>query len=46
VISIAIALIVLLWVFGGAILRMAFRTVQPEHHLSEAFKDLVKLVRI
>ena len=42
--SIAIALIVLVCVFGGALLGMFFRTVLPEHHLNEASKDVVKLV--
>jgi hypothetical protein len=41
---IAIALIVLVCVFGGALLGMFLRTVLPEHHLSEATKDVVKLV--
>jgi hypothetical protein len=42
--AIAIALIVLVCVFGGALLGMFLRTVLPEHHLSEASKDVVKLV--
>jgi hypothetical protein len=41
---IAIALVVLACVFGGALLGMLLRTVLPEHHLSEASKDVVKLV--
>ncbi len=42
--STAIALIVLACVFGGALLGMFLRTILPEHHLSEASKDVVKLV--
>jgi hypothetical protein len=41
--SIATALIVLVCVFGGAILGTFLRTVLAEHHLGEALKDLVKL---
>lgn len=41
---IAIALVVLACVFGGALLGMFLRTVLPEQHLSEASKDVVKLV--
>lgn len=41
---IAIALIVLACVFGGALIGMFLRTILPEHHLSEASKDVVKLV--
>ena len=41
---IAIGLIVLVCVFGGALLGMFLRTVLPEHHLNEASKDVVKLV--
>lgn len=41
---IAIALIVCVCVFGGALLGMLLRTVLPEHHLGEASKDVVKLV--
>jgi hypothetical protein len=41
---IAIALVVLACVFGGALLGMLLRTVLPEHHLNEASKDVVKLV--
>jgi hypothetical protein len=41
---IAISLIVLACVFGGAMLGMFLRTVLPEHHLNEASKDVVKLV--
>ena len=41
---VAIALVVLACVFGGALLGMFLSTVLPEHHLSEASKDVVKLV--
>jgi len=41
---IAIALIVLACVFGGALFGMFLRTILPEHHLSEASKDVVKVV--
>ena len=41
---VAISLIVLAWVFGGALLGMFLRTVLPEHHLNDASKDVVKLV--
>ena len=41
---IAIASIVLVCVFGGALLGMFLRTVLPEEHLSESSKDIVKLV--
>ena len=41
---IAIASIVLVCVFGGALLGMFLRTVLPEEHLSEPSKDIVKLV--
>lgn len=40
----AIAFVVLACVFGGALLGMLLSTVLPEHHLSEASKDVVKLV--
>jgi len=39
-----IGLIVFVCVFGGALAGMALRTVLPEHHLSDATKDVVKLV--
>jgi hypothetical protein len=39
-----IGLIVFVCVFGGALAGMKLRTVLPEHHLSEASKDVVKLV--
>jgi len=39
-----LALVVLVCVFGGALLGMFLSTVLPEHHLSEASKDVVKLV--
>jgi hypothetical protein len=42
--AIAIGLIVLVCVFGGALLGMFLRTVLPEHHLNDASKDVVKLV--
>jgi hypothetical protein len=41
---IAISIVVLACVFGGALLGMFLRTVLPEHHLSEPSKDVVKLV--
>ena len=41
---IAIASIVLVCVFGGALFGMFLRTVLPEHHLSDESKDVVKLV--
>ncbi|MET0165751.1 MAG: hypothetical protein ABW318_12225 [Vicinamibacterales bacterium] len=41
---ITIGLVVFACVFGGALLGMFLRTVLPEHHLSEASKDVVKLV--
>jgi hypothetical protein len=41
--SIAISLIVLAFVFGGAMFGMYLRTVLPEHHLSDESKDVVKL---
>ena len=40
----AIGLIVLVCVFGGALLGMLLRRVLPEHHLNEASKDVVKVV--
>jgi hypothetical protein len=42
--AIAIGLIVLVCVFGGALLGMLLRTILPEHHLNDASKDVVKLV--
>lgn len=39
-----IGLIVFVCVFGGALAGMALRSVLPEHHLSDATKDVVKLV--
>ena len=41
---IVIAFVVLACTFGGALLGMFLGTVLPEHHLSEASKDVVKLV--
>ena len=41
---IAIATIVFVCVFGGALLGIFLRTVLPEHHLNDASKDVVKLV--
>ena len=41
---IALAFVVLACVFGGAMFGMFLSTVLPEHHLSEASKDVVKLV--
>ena len=40
----AIALIIFVCVFGGALFGMYLRGVLPEHHLSDASKDIVKLV--
>jgi hypothetical protein len=42
--SVAIALIVLVCVFGGALFGMFLRTVLPEQHLDAASKDVVKVV--
>ena len=42
--SSAIAFVVLACVFGGALLGMLLSIVLPEHHLSEAVKDVVRLV--
>ena len=39
-----VALIVLACAFGGALLGMLLRAVVPDQHLSEASKDVVKLV--
>jgi hypothetical protein len=41
---IALAFVVLACVFGGALFGMFLSTVLPQHHLSEASKDVVKLV--
>jgi len=41
---IAIGLIVLVCVFGGAVLGMFLQKVLPEHYLNDASKDVVKLV--
>ncbi|MET0167839.1 MAG: hypothetical protein ABW205_10085 [Burkholderiales bacterium] len=41
---IAIASIVLVCVFGGALFGMFLRAILPEHHLSDESKDVVKLV--
>lgn len=41
---VAIGLIVFVCVFGGALGGMLLRTVLPEQHLSDASKDVVKLV--
>jgi len=40
----AVAFVVLACVFGGALFGMFLGTVLPEHHLSDASKDVVKLV--
>ena len=40
----AIGLIVLVCVFGGAVLGMFLQKVLPEHYLNDASKDVVKLV--
>ena len=42
-ISTEIALIVFTCVFGGALLGMFLRAVTPEHHLSQASQDVIKL---
>lgn len=42
--SIGIALILLACVFGAGVLGMFLQTVLPEHHMSDASKDIVKLV--
>jgi hypothetical protein len=42
--AIAIGIIVLVCVFGGALLGMFLRKVLPEQHLNDASKDVVKLV--
>ncbi len=39
----AISLIVFGFIFGGTLLGMFLRVVLPEHHLSDASKDVVKL---
>ncbi len=41
--SLAIAGIAFVCIFGGALLGMFFRTILPEHHLSQESKDVVKL---
>lgn len=41
---IAIASIVFVCVFGGALLGMGLRPVLPEHHVNDASKDIIKLV--
>jgi hypothetical protein len=41
---IAVGLIVLVCVFGGALLGMFLQSILPEHHLNEASKDVVKVV--
>jgi hypothetical protein len=41
---VAIAAIVLVCVFGGALCGMLLRTVLPEHHLSDASKNTVSLM--
>src|SRR4030095_5469281 len=38
-----IAGIIFACIFGGALLGMFFRTVLPEHHLSQDSKDVVKV---
>src|SRR5262245_30499449 len=42
--AIAIASIVFVCVFGGALLGLFLRDTLPEHHLSEQTKDVVKIV--
>jgi len=41
--SIAISLIVFVFVFGGGLLGMFLRTVLPKDHLNDASKDVVRL---
>ena len=41
--SAAISLIVLVCVFGGALVGIFLRAILPEHHLSKESKDIVKL---
>ena len=41
--SLAMSLIVLLCVFGGALLGILLHTILPQHHLSSETKDIVKL---
>src|SRR4030095_11439554 len=41
--STTISLIVLAWVFGGALLGIFLHAVLPQHHLSNETKDIVKL---
>jgi hypothetical protein len=41
--SIAISLIVLAFLFGGALLGMFLRGVLPQHYLSDDSKDVVKM---
>jgi hypothetical protein len=41
--SIVISLIVFAFVFGGALLEMFLRSRLPQHHLSDASKDVVKM---
>jgi hypothetical protein len=41
--AVAISLITLAFVFGGAVLGIALRVSVPEHHLNPASKDVVKL---
>ena len=41
--SIAISLITFAFVFGGAMLRMALRSILPQHHLDADSRDVVKL---
>jgi hypothetical protein len=42
--AVAIGLLVLGCVFGGALIGMYLRTILPEHHLGDESKDVVKLV--
>jgi hypothetical protein len=41
--SATISLIVLVFVFGGALVGMFLRTALPQHHLSDASKDIVRV---
>jgi len=41
--SVATGIIVLVCLFGGALLGMSLRTVLPKHHLESETKDVVKL---
>ena len=42
--AMAIAVTVLVCVFGGALAGLFLRTRLPDHHLQEDTKDIIKLV--